>query len=209
MENDRLTVDEFSSPSNETTYEPMKFERDGGGGPVANALLQTSNSLVSITGLLMSKAKASSFVDRESSIVAGGVRTAKVEENYVGGTPFRSPLVRVVTKFEETDSNLLRRSSFSGGSSGTTTLLNNNRRGTVFGGMDGGKKHDPGNINESDLRKYVFQHGRGKRLMSGLRVHAFTRQAFVSSFTVGLAIGSIVAILLKVLKDVTTRLLFS
>jgi hypothetical protein len=64
-------------------------------------------------------------------------------------------------------------------------------------------------LSESELRKYVFQHTRAKRLVSGLRVHAFTRQAFVSSFTVGLAIGSVVAIILKLLKDVTCRAFFN
>lgn len=78
-----------------------------------------------------------------------------------------------------------------------------------FGPAGAAAGKGPGTVAESDLRRFVFHHPRAKRLVSGLRVHAFSRQAFVSSFTVGLAIGSVVAIVLKILKDVTCRMLYS
>lgn len=61
---------------------------------------------------------------------------------------------------------------------------------------------------DADLRRFVFHRSRAKRLVSGLRVHAFTRQAFVSSFTVGLALGSVIAIVLKILRDLAHRSLY-
>jgi hypothetical protein len=59
-----------------------------------------------------------------------------------------------------------------------------------------------------DVRRVVFQtSSRGeKRIVSGLRAHTFTTQAFISSFAVGLAIGSIIAIMLKILSEVGYRL---
>jgi len=59
-----------------------------------------------------------------------------------------------------------------------------------------------------DVRKFVFQVSRSdKRLMGGLRARTFSSQAFFSSFAVGLAIGSIVAILLRILTEVGVRVL--
>jgi len=78
-------------------------------------------------------------------------------------------------------------------------------------GMDltGGHHHQFGvRLSNKDLRKAIFVTDRDRRTVSGLRVHAFTRQAFISSFAVGLLIGSIVAILLKLLKDLTLRILY-
>jgi hypothetical protein len=59
-----------------------------------------------------------------------------------------------------------------------------------------------------DVRKFVFQAtSRGdKRIVGGLRAHSFTSQAFISSFAVGLAIGSILAIIVKILCEVSYRL---
>lgn len=87
------------------------------------------------------------------------------------------------------------------------STLNAHRRAAnlAAGGSPGGSA----GLTETDLRRFVFHHQRAKRLVSGLRVHAFTRQAFVSSFTVGLAIGSVVAIVLKILKDIASRMLYS
>jgi len=65
-----------------------------------------------------------------------------------------------------------------------------------------------GKMSNKDLRRAVFLCERDRRTVGGLRVHAFTRQAFISSFTVGLALGSLLAILLKLLKDLTTRLVY-
>ena len=62
-------------------------------------------------------------------------------------------------------------------------------------------------ISNKELRRAVYHHERDRRTVSGLRVHAFTRQAFFSSFAVGLAIGSILAIILKILKDLTFRII--
>lgn len=210
-----------SLPSDETISEPEgKVERAVVSPLAVNSVSQTNGdpkpTLASLVSLLHNKAKANStnpLIDQVPSdgevpstnnvpLVAVGVRTVMAEENNGVRTPLRSLAVTKIMKFDEDDSSLRRRPSFTVGSSGSAA---NSRRGSF---MDA-KKHDPANPNESDLRKCVFQHGRGQRLMSGLRVHALTRQAFVSSFTVGLAIGSIVAIVLKVLKEVTTRLLFS
>jgi len=59
-----------------------------------------------------------------------------------------------------------------------------------------------------DVRKFVFQVSRtDKRVVGGLRAHTFSSQAFFSSFAVGLAIGSIVAILLRILSEVGIRVL--
>ena len=60
-----------------------------------------------------------------------------------------------------------------------------------------------------DVRKFVFQAPArsDKRIMGGLRAHTFTSQTFVSSFAVGLAIGSILAIIIKLLTEVGYRVL--
>jgi len=60
-----------------------------------------------------------------------------------------------------------------------------------------------------DVRKFVFQATArsDKRIMGGLRAHTFTSQTFVSSFAVGLAIGSILAIIIKLLAEVGYRVL--
>ena len=59
-----------------------------------------------------------------------------------------------------------------------------------------------------DVRKFVFQVSRSdKRIMGGLRAHTFSSQAFFSSFAVGLAIGSIVAILLRIISEIGVRIL--
>lgn len=58
-----------------------------------------------------------------------------------------------------------------------------------------------------DVRKFVFQVSRNdKRIMSGLRAHTFSSQAFFSSFAVGLAIGSILAILLRIIFEIGVRM---
>jgi len=60
-----------------------------------------------------------------------------------------------------------------------------------------------------DVRKFVFQAPArsDKRIMAGLRAHTFTSQTFVSSFAVGLAIGSILAIIIKLLTELGYRVL--
>jgi len=60
-----------------------------------------------------------------------------------------------------------------------------------------------------DVRKFVFQATTrsDKRIMAGLRAHTFTSQTFISSFAVGLAIGSILAIIIKLLTEVGYRVL--
>jgi len=60
-----------------------------------------------------------------------------------------------------------------------------------------------------DVRKFVFQATTrsDKRTMAGLRAHTFTSQTFISSFAVGLAIGSILAIIIKLLTEVGYRVL--
>jgi len=60
-----------------------------------------------------------------------------------------------------------------------------------------------------DVRKFVFQTPArsDKRIMAGLRAHTFTSQTFVSSFAVGLAIGSILAIIIKLLTELGYRVL--
>ena len=60
-----------------------------------------------------------------------------------------------------------------------------------------------------DVRKFVFQAKArsDKRIMGGLRAHTFTSQTFLSSFAVGLAIGSILAIIIKLLTEVGYRML--
>jgi len=60
-----------------------------------------------------------------------------------------------------------------------------------------------------DVRKFVFQASSrsDKRIMGGLRAHTFTSQTFISSFAVGLAIGSILAIIIKLLTEVGFRVL--
>ena len=60
-----------------------------------------------------------------------------------------------------------------------------------------------------DLRKFVFQATArsDKRLMAGLTAHTFTSQTFISSFAVGLAVGSILAIIIKLLTELGCRAL--
>ncbi|ESO11401.1 hypothetical protein HELRODRAFT_183186 [Helobdella robusta] len=57
-------------------------------------------------------------------------------------------------------------------------------------------------MTDTDLRKYIFVHSRGKQLMSGLRIHSFSKKSFISSFSVGLAVGCLVAIIFKLLFEV-------
>ena len=65
------------------------------------------------------------------------------------------------------------------------------------------------NVTIHDVRKFVFQTTArsDKRIMGGLRAHTFTSQTFISSFAVGLAIGSILAIIIKLLTEVGCRVL--
>ena len=60
-----------------------------------------------------------------------------------------------------------------------------------------------------DVRKFVFQTTArsDKRIMGGLTAHTFTSQTFISSFAVGLAVGSILAIIIKLLTEVGSRAL--
>jgi hypothetical protein len=59
-----------------------------------------------------------------------------------------------------------------------------------------------------DVKKFVFQASRSdKRLLGGLKAHTFSSQAFFSSFAVGLALGSIVAILVRILSEIGFRAL--
>jgi len=67
----------------------------------------------------------------------------------------------------------------------------------------------PSIVSLHDVRKFVFQapSRTDKRVMGGLRAHTFTSQTFISSFAVGLAIGSILAIIIKLLTEVGYRVL--
>ena len=67
----------------------------------------------------------------------------------------------------------------------------------------------PAVVTLHDVRKFVFQATArsDKRIMAGLRAHTFTSQTFISSFAVGLAIGSILAIIIKLLTEVGYRVL--
>jgi hypothetical protein len=59
-----------------------------------------------------------------------------------------------------------------------------------------------------DVKKFVFQASRSdKRLLGGLKAHTFSSQAFFSSFAVGLALGSIIAILVRILSEIGYRAL--
>lgn len=69
-------------------------------------------------------------------------------------------------------------------------------------------EHDTSIPTLRDVRKVVFQTTSRceKRIVSGLKAHTFTSQAFISSFAVGLAIGSILAIIVKIISEVGYRL---
>lgn len=56
-------------------------------------------------------------------------------------------------------------------------------------------------VTDADIRKFVFIHSRGKRFMSGLKVHSLNKQTFLSSFSVGLVLGIVVALLCKLLSE--------
>jgi len=60
-----------------------------------------------------------------------------------------------------------------------------------------------------DIRKFVFQASAraDKRVTGGLAAHTFTSQTFISSFAVGLAVGSILAIVIKLLTKIGSRAL--
>lgn len=59
-----------------------------------------------------------------------------------------------------------------------------------------------------EVRKFVFQASRtDKRVLGGLKAHTFSSQAFISSFAVGLAIGSILAIIFKILSEIWCRIM--
>lgn len=60
-----------------------------------------------------------------------------------------------------------------------------------------------------DVRKFVFQATArsDKRIMGSLTAHTFTSQTFISSFAVGLAVGSILAIIIKLLTEIGGRVL--
>jgi len=60
-----------------------------------------------------------------------------------------------------------------------------------------------------DIRKFVFQASAraDKRVTGGLAAHTFTSQTFISSFAVGLAVGSILAIVIKLLTEIGSRAL--
>jgi len=60
-----------------------------------------------------------------------------------------------------------------------------------------------------DVRKFVFQATArsDKRIMGGLTAHTFTSQTFISSFAVGLAVGSILAIIIKLFTEIGGRAL--
>lgn len=56
-------------------------------------------------------------------------------------------------------------------------------------------------VTDADIRKFVFIHSRGKRFMNGLKVHSLNKQTFLSSFSVGLVLGIVVALLCKLLSE--------
>ena len=63
-------------------------------------------------------------------------------------------------------------------------------------------------VTVQDVRNFVFQatSRSDKRIMGGLTAHTFTSQTFISSFVVGLAIGSILAIVIKLFTEIGYRL---
>lgn len=166
--------------------------------PDSNGDAPTSHRLKSLTGLMMNqKSQQWNSTTSEASSTPRSPSTTDTDQS----VPYfmtRPP------RFDDDEAGPRRTSSF--GSVAST--LNAHRRAAALaaGGTPPGGSQS---LTETDLRRFVFHHQRAKRLVSGLRVHAFTRQAFVSSFTVGLAIGSVVAIVLKILKDVASRMLYS
>ena len=73
-------------------------------------------------------------------------------------------------------------------------------------GTSGADAHSVPSI--TDVKKFLFQSARSdKRLLGGLKAHTFTSQAFISSFAVGLAIGSVMAILLRIMTEIGYRTL--
>ena len=56
-------------------------------------------------------------------------------------------------------------------------------------------------VTDADIRKFVFIHSRGKRFMNGLKVHSLNKQTFLSSFSVGVVLGIIVALVCKLLSE--------
>lgn len=124
------------------------------------------------------------------------------------GPPAPPPpsLIRAV-RFDDdgaTDPQLRRTGSIGAGGG-----LLHRRPGPASSSSSSSAAKTPASMSDSDLRRFVFHHPRAKRMVSGLRVRAFTRQAFVSSFTVGLALGSVVAIVLKILNDLALRMLYN
>lgn len=168
----------------------LERERNGSASP-------SGHRLVSLTGLLMNQKspKGTSMSSDTSTSVS-----VKLPPMSVSDSDLPAPSLARATRFDEEPVSEMRRT----GSFGALSWAN---RRTVAAGAGSGK--GPAGVNDMDLRRIVFHHPRAKRLVSGLRVHAFSRQAFVSSFTVGLALGSVVAIILRVLKDVTCRMLYS
>lgn len=165
--------------------------------PDSNGDASPTPRLASLTGLMLSQ-KSQGWNSTPSETA-----TPKSPSTTDSDQP-TSYFTRAI-RFEEDDAGPRRTASFG---STVASTLNAHRRAAV-GLAAGGSPGGPAGLTETDLRRFVFHHPRAKRLVSGLRVHALTRQAFVSSFTVGLAIGSVIAIVLKIMKDIASRMLYS
>jgi len=104
-----------------------------------------------------------------------------------------------------TTTGVVNASSQASSSVSSVASLLSRRTKTPISPTDG----SPNVVTIHDVRKFVFQATArsDKRVMGGLRAHTFTSQTFISSFAVGLAIGSILAIIIKLLTEVGYRML--
>lgn len=169
-------------------------ERNGNASPSSGG-----PRLASLTGLLMSHQKPPPPKSNNSTSSDASLSTV---------TP--------LTEGDQAPLSLIRTVRFDEDVTADQPLRRTGSFGTAGGGLhrrpgpsSAAAAKTPSTISDSDLRRFVFHHPRAKRMVSGLRVRAFTRQAFVSSFTVGLALGSVVAIVLKILNDLALRMLYN
>lgn len=162
---------------------------------------QSCPRLASLTELLLMNQKAAP--KGNSSTSSDSTRCLSATFSSSDQTP--SPVPRT-SRSDEEDATEMRRGGGGGGAhrrrpvsaaAAATVLLSSSTESSPSGV-----------VVETDLRRFVFHHSRAQRLVSGLRVRAFTRQAFVSSFTVGLALGSVIAIVLKILRHLAQRILY-
>ena len=122
-----------------------------------------------------------------------------------------SKLASVAETDDADSSSTAQNTSTSSSSAGRSSSMNNlasllsRRSKTQTKPTDSG----PSVVTLHDVRKFVFQATAraDKRVVGGLAAHTFTSQTFISSFAVGLAIGSVLAIIIKLLMEVGCRVL--